>query len=215
MTSVFELAFTPLVLPRVGEAPVDVAEQANSARVRGYADGFAEGRKVARVEAQQQADGEQLRADQAAQQVREQAARALEALRCAEREIAERTAELASLSIERIEELAIELAELILGAELSDAARSAAHAWRRANEQMPPASWTHIALNPQDVDTLMADEATAAELAATTVTRSNDVDAGGALIELEHGAVDARVTVALARAVRMLRGEEGTAGVVE
>ena len=125
-------AFTPLVVPRVGETPIDIRGEADRARTRGYADGFAEGRRLALVEAEQQRMLDQQRAQDLQESYLHERGSALAALEAAHADYSRRVEEVSGLAADRIEELAVELAEWILGAELSDAARSAAHALRRA-----------------------------------------------------------------------------------
>lgn len=203
-----DTAFTPLVVPRVGETPTDVRDEAARARTRGYADGFAEGRRIALDEAraQRSAEAEQLRREREAYAV--QYASALAAFDGARSAMADRVDAMSALSVDRIEELAVELATEIIGAELSDPACSAAHALRRALTEMPVDRWTRIAVHPRDGETLRADAGSAAALAAVEIVDDASVSPGGAIVQITDGAVDLRVAEALRRASAALRGAD-------
>lgn len=207
-----EPAFLPLVAPRIGEPPADVRAETERARVRGYADGYAEGRRVAREEAHLAS----IAAEQQARRDREEfaagAGRALEALRAARMSVDARAAALEGVAVARMEELALELAALIVGVELSDPARSAAHALRRATAQAPTAEWVRIALDERDLAVLREDPTSAALLDGIAVEPSAAVGPGGAMVELTHGSVDTRVDAAFARAAAVLRGEDDEGG---
>ncbi|UPL15799.1 FliH/SctL family protein [Microbacterium galbinum] len=203
-----DTAFTPLVVPRVGETPTDVRDEAARARTRGYAEGFAEGRRIALDEARAQraAEAERLQQDRDARAVRYESA--LTALDDARSAVADRVRTTSALSADRIEELAVELAAAILGAELSDPARSAAHALRRALAQMPVDRWTRVAVHPRDGEILRADADAVAALHGVEMIDDASVSPGGAIVQIADGAVDVRVTEALRRASDALSGED-------
>jgi len=203
-----DTAFTPLVVPRVGETPTDVRDEAARARTRGYAEGFAEGRRIALDEArvQRAAEAERLQQDRDAQAVRYESA--LTALDDARSAVADRVRTTSALSADRIEELAVELAAAILGAELSDPARSAAHALRRALAQMPVDRWTRVAVHPRDGEILRADADAVAALHGVEMIDDASVSPGGAIVQIADGAVDVRVAEALRRASAALSGED-------
>ncbi|MFF7292680.1 FliH/SctL family protein [Microbacterium sp. NPDC008134] len=201
-----DTAFTPLVVPRVGETPTDVRDEARRARTRGYAEGFAEGRRIALDEAraQQVVVAERLQRERDAHA--ERSASALAALDDARSALGERVGAMSALSVDRIEELAVELASVILGAELSDAARSAAHAFRRAVAEMPVDRWTRIAVHPQDAAILRGDADAAAALQGVDMIDDASISPGGAIVQIVDGAVDLSVADALRRAGAALRG---------
>ncbi|GEB44478.1 hypothetical protein MTE01_04230 [Microbacterium testaceum] len=212
VTTVSDSVFTPLVLPRVGEAQPDVRAVADRARARGYADGFAEGRRDARVEL----ESERLAAERrvAARDAAADAAHraALSALGEARARLDAEIAALVASDVRRLEELAIEMAAEILRTEMSDAARSAAHAMRRAAAQTPRAAWVRVHLNERDLRTLH--DAAAAELAeGVEVVADADVDPGGAIVRIVHGSVDTRIGAALERArAELALDDDGEAG---
>lgn len=201
-------AFTPLVVPRVGETPIDIRSEADRARTRGYADGFAEGRRVAREQAQREQDAQQLRMNELQERYLHERGSALRALHASQISLDERIDELSGLAADRVEELALDLARAILGVELSDPARSAAHALRRALAEMPADRWTRVAFSERDAQTLRADPPAVEPLRGVDIVASSAVDAGGAIVEIEDGAVDTRITHALARAAAALHGDD-------
>ncbi|MFS0854166.1 FliH/SctL family protein [Microbacterium sp. 179-I 3D4 NHS] len=201
-------AFTPLAVPRVGATPTDVRGEADKARTRGYAEGFAEGRRIALEEARRRELQEEARMQDAREAQRRAHASALAALQSSQDEVERRIGELSELAADRIEDLAVSLATAILGVELSDPARSAAHALRRALAEMPAERWTRIAFHEADWAVLSEDEGGLDPLRGIRVVTSPDVDPGGAIVDIEHGAVDTRISQALARASAALRGDD-------
>lgn len=210
----FDSAFTPLVVPRLGEAPADVRGETERARTRGYADGFAEGRRIALAEAARLATAEQERVRMLREEDLHRRGSALAALQDARSALQDRVERLTALSVDRVEELAIGLASSILGAELSDPARSAAHALRRAVDEIPLYRWVRVSLDEDDLATLLADADAAEALQGIEVVAATGVGAGGAIVEFEDGAVDTRITEAVSRAGAALHGDAGAAGEV-
>lgn len=198
-------AFSPLVMPRVGEAPVDIRGEAEQARARGYADGFAEGLRRARGEAAEQAAVAERRQRELADEYRYERGSALRALEAARDALDARTEDLREVAVDDIEQLALELASTILAAELSDPARTAAHALRRAIAEVPVERWTRVLLSEQDARTVEADDELCALTEGVEVIGSSAVDPGGAVIEIEDGAIDTRIHAALRRVQAALR----------
>nr|WP_201469901.1 FliH/SctL family protein [Microbacterium hydrocarbonoxydans] len=200
-------AFTPLVMPRVGEPPLDLRAETEQARARGYADGYAEGVRRARDEAAHQADLTQRRERELTETYLHQRGSALRALDAARDALDARTESVRAVATETIEQLAVELAETILGTELADPARAAAHAVRRAVAEAPVDRWTRVLLSEQDAPVVEADDDLSGLMAGIEVVASSAVDPGGALIEVEDGEVDTRIVHALRRAQAQLRRE--------
>lgn len=207
-------AFTPLVVPRVGETPIDLRDEADRARARGYADGFAEGRRIALDEAEVQRASQEQRMHELRELYLHERGSGLRALESAHAALDRRIDELSMLTADRIEELAVALATAILGAELSDPARSAAHALRRALDEMPADRWTAVAFSEQDLRILQDEASTIEALRGIRISPSAAVDNGGAIVEIEDGAVDTRITAALTRAAAALDGDEQDAEVI-
>lgn len=206
-----ETDFTPIPVPRLGETPPDLAAEAERARSRGYADGYAQGLRSAteRGELQLSAERERMQRTHAAG-LREQAD-ALTAVRTAQDALEERIALLSDVSAQRIEALAVELARAILGAELSDPARSAAHALRRALAHMPISRWVRVTFDEADARMLENAPDASATLRGIEVVAAPGLGAGGAIVEIDAGAVDTRIAEALARAVAAVDGEDDDA----
>ncbi|MDQ1177203.1 FliH/SctL family protein [Microbacterium sp. SORGH_AS_0421] len=204
--------FTPLVVPRVGDARPDAREVVDRARARGYADGFAAGRRDARAELEREriADERRIAARDAAADAAHRAA--LSALGEAKARLDAEVGALVASDVRRLEELAVEMAAEILRTEMSDAARSAAHAMRRAAAQTPRAAWVRVHLNERDLRTLR--DAAAAELAeGVEVVADADVDPGGAIVRIAHGSVDTRIGAAFERArAELALDDDGEAG---
>ena len=132
---------------------------------------------------------------------------ALSAVRASSDALDQRIGELSALATDRIEELALELATTILAAELSEPARSASHALHRALVEVPVDRWTRVTFSPQDAAVLREETDAVATLNGVDLVESASVDRGGAIVEVEHGAVDTRISQALARAAAALRGD--------
>ena len=82
-----------------------------------------------------------------------------------------------------------------MGHELADAEGSARAAVHRATESSPVEA-PRVRLNPRDRALI-----TGRELSSDVVLIDDpSIEPGGALVELDHGSIDARVTTALARA---------------
>lgn len=192
-------AFAPVLFPRL-DGGTDGAEHAR-ARMRGYADGHAEGFRAGlaeaeaaqRVAAAQQADRE----DAAAREVES----AVSALHAAARSLGERERELTAAASDEVLRCAIELAELLLGAELSDAGSSAAAAARRALAVADAADIREVRLHPDDLRTIQTTES---DLTAFALVADDTLERGDAVATLAHGHIDARIGSALERARRAL-----------
>lgn len=204
--------FTPLVVPRVGETPIDLRGETDRARTRGYAEGFAEGRRIALDRAQVEQTEQALRMQEMQAAFVERAQAALDAVRSARAALEQRVTDVADLDADRIEHLAVELASAIVGAELSDPARSAAHALRRALDEMPVGRWTRVSFSTRDARTLRADGEAMATIGEVELVASDAVDDGGSVVEIADGAVDARIGAAFARVRAALRGDDEPAG---
>lgn len=206
-----DAAFTPLVPPRLGgSAPApDARAITEKARVRGYADGFAEGRRRAEQELAHARAELAARTAQHDADAREALRTALAAVDAVRSDLRARVAGLVAADVERVEELAIDLAEAILDVELSDAARSAAHAVRRAVAEAPVSTWVRVHLAERDAQTLR--DGGASVMTEAEIVVSTDVDAGGAVVELADARVDTRLSSAFARAREALRIDDGGA----
>ena len=108
-----------------------------------------------------------------------------------------RERELTSAAQEEVLRCAIELAELILAGELSDAGAAAGIAARRALAAATPEAIREVRLHPDDLRVLQDTEH---DLSSFTLTADDTLDRGDAVAVLEHGRIDARIRTALERA---------------
>lgn len=192
-------AFSPVLFPRL-DGRADGAEHAR-ARMRGYAEGHAEGFRTGLAEAeaaQRVAAAQQADRDAAAARAVESA---ISALHTAARSLGERERELTAAASDEVLRCAIELAELILGAELSDAGASATAAARRVLAVADPAEIREVRLHPDDLRTLPTAES---DLTAFALVADETLERGDAVATLAHGHIDARIGSALERARRAL-----------
>lgn len=192
-------AFSPVLFPRLDGR--ESGEEHARARMRGYADGHAEGFRAGRAEAEAaQRAAEDARTAREAIAAREIES-AVTSLQAAARSLGDRERELTAASEDQVLRCAIELAELIIVGELSDAGASAAAAARRAIAGADPAEIREVRLHPDDLRTLRG---SAAEPAGIALIGDDSLDRGDAVASLAHGHIDARVASALARARRAL-----------
>jgi flagellar assembly protein FliH len=192
-------AFAPVRFPRLDGREIG-AEHA-AARLRGYAEGHAEGFRAGSAEAaaaRRTAEAEQTARDAAAAREMESA---VTALRAAARSLGDRERELTAAAQDQVLRCAIELAELIIAGELTDAGAAAAAAARRAIVGADPAEVREVRLHPDDLRML---EGTDDALAAFALVADDTLDRGDAVAILDHGRIDARIGSALERARRAL-----------
>ncbi|WP_434614069.1 FliH/SctL family protein [Arthrobacter sp. A5] len=98
----------------------------------------------------------------------------------------------------------LELAEAVIGKELSDGEHSARAALTRAMTQRAAAGTYAVRMNPADLATLDADTLAGARVRLVPDT---ELAPGDAMAEFEYGYLDARIGTALARAKDALRGD--------
>jgi flagellar assembly protein FliH len=100
---------------------------------------------------------------------------------------------------------AMELAETIIGVELSDSELSARAALARVLAVPPPAGTVTVRMNPSDLSVLS--EADKAASGAVFIADAG-LGRGDAMAEYEHGHLDARIGTALSRARAALLAED-------
>lgn len=191
--------FAPAVFPRlIGSADGSERERA---RVRGYAEGHAEGFRAASAEVTEtHRRAEESRRAQDAAAARELDA-AVAALHAAAASFATRERELTTATESRVVDAAIELAEIILAAELTDAGASAAAAVRRALAEVDAAAMRELRVHPDDLRTLTRHDGAPNGVA---LIADPELERGDALVVLEDGHIDARIAAGLHRARRAL-----------
>ncbi|GAA0426248.1 FliH/SctL family protein [Leifsonia naganoensis] len=211
-----DTAFAPLAIPVLAETAQEQAALA-SARSRGYATGFADGRRAAAEEqAAWLAAADEARALQE-EQVSARIGVLAQALRAAAVELREATVPVLAEVEDVLVEAAFELASAVVGDALGDRVAAARAAVARALSGETAGEVAVVRLNPDDLALLVEAEAEAEEQAAsggnarTSSTLVTGIPAprlvpdpsiapGDAIGELPAGWLDARISTALARA---------------
>jgi flagellar assembly protein FliH len=172
-----------------------------AARAQGYAVGWAEGRRAGEEHARAEAGRETAEwaaehADRAAEHEH-----ALEALRQAAQRLERTVAEVCTAVETHSVEVALQLAEAIVGREVALAADPAADAMRRALALVPEGTAVTVRLHPADRSSLDA-----AEFAEYAVRLADDptLARGDAAVDTDKSVVDATVAAALARVREVL-----------
>ena len=175
------------------------------ARVGGYAAGWAEGTRAAAVAAQRAAERVAERVEEERAVARAQVDAALATLASAARAVNDRTIPVVEESHELIVRLALDLAEAIVGVELSSSERSARSALARALAVPAGTEIVAIRLNPQDLAHLDLLAGAAAKAGVVGVPDGVELVAdatlapGDAISDLPTGYLDARVATGAAR----------------
>lgn len=193
-----ETGFSPFSFP----ALPDGSRADQRASIRGHTAGYAAGRRLAEQELEALRESIVRESVQRAEQASAELQLALEALERSAEEFNNRELPLLNSVDAAIAAAAVELAEVIIGRELSSADDSARAAVARAmQEVVAPANV--VRLNPEDIATITARgrHKPRIELVAdATLSR------GDAVVELADGSIDARVSSSLARARAALQG---------
>jgi len=189
-----EQAFSPLAFPAL-------PGQGNHERdsIRGHAAGYAAGRKQAEAEAavlREQISAEAARATALATA---ELRAANDALARAAAEFRSRQAPVLASVDASIAAAAIELAEAIVGHELSSGDGSARAAIERASAEAVPAG-SVVRLNPHDIRVIEAEGGAP----GVELVPDHSLQRGDAVVDLAHGSIDARVSASLARAKAVL-----------
>jgi flagellar assembly protein FliH len=190
-----DTAFSELSYPTIFSPS---AEEVNErARVRGHAAGYAAGLRaaeaeVARVAERVHAERESLRADAATA-----LASALAALEAAVARVADLDSLVLAESDSALAAASIELAESIIGRELSDGPASARVALSRALSTVDPAVALDVRISPVDLAVLSANDI---ESSVVNLVADPGLDRGDAIVDVPEGRVDARISSALDRA---------------
>ncbi len=187
-----EQAFSPLSFPALpGQAKSDERDA-----IRGHAAGYAAGRKQAEAELAGLRERLESEAAEASEAARARIGSALEALARAASDFRSRQAPVLQSVDASIASAAIELAEAIVGHELSTAGGSARAALDRASVEAVPAG-SIVRLNPQDIAVIVAEGGAQPGL---ELVADYSLERGDAVVDLQHGSLDARVSASLQRA---------------
>lgn len=195
-------AFAPAVFPRFRDADADADRR--QARVRGYADGHAEGFRAGMAEAAAATEAAESQRRDADARARGDLADARAAVNAAAEALAARMQELTGVAEQQISARAVELAEVILAEVLKDRDLAAASALRRALTERHGEVPVEVRLSPADVRTL---ELLGALPERTSVVADDTLAPGDGVAVMADGIVDARVATALERARRVLAEE--------
>jgi len=186
-----ESAFSPLMFPAL---PGQASDERDS--IRGHATGYAAGRKHAEAEMALLRDSIREEGERARGQARGEVQSALDALAAATADFRARQVPVLQSVDASIAAAAIELAEAIVGHELSTTDGSARAALDRASLEVVPAG-SVVRLNPQDIQVIIAEGGTQA---GVELVADANLERGDAMVELVHGSIDARVSASLSRA---------------
>ncbi|MGX1793285.1 FliH/SctL family protein [Microbacterium sp. NPDC055312] len=192
-------AFAPAVFPRLRDADADAERR--RARQRGYADGHAEGFRVASAAAASAAAAARAEREQADAEAARALASALAALDAAADALSARADALAQADERRMSALAVELAETIVGEALADREFAALSALRRALSAGDGDRPVEVRLSTADEQLLRQHTAVPPGLPLAV---DDTLTAGDAVVVLDDGMVDARIGAALQRARRAL-----------
>lgn len=201
MPSSTEKTFSRMAFPQLQKQD---ATAENEGYVHGHSAGYAAGLRAAEAEYRKKA--EQLEAAFSARSEHQRAAadRTLAVLNSAVRALHARNAPVLSAAEDVLAAAAVELAEAVLGQELSDGEKSARAALARALAGADPSEIVTVRMNPADLAVLGGTDISQAEV---RLTADPALDPGDAVAVLPDGFLDARIGTALARAKQALTGE--------
>lgn len=189
-----EAVFLPMAFPTLRDGDRAAAEARGAAQ--GHAAGYAAGLRQAAAEVAERdarRDAELTAALSAAQAKSD---RAIAALTAATRALDERALPLVSEAEESIVTLAVQLAEALVGQELSVAEAAARLAVERVLAVAGPDSVRAVRLNPGDLAALDENVRRRSRL---TLVADPTIASGDAVADLDDGFLDARVSTAMGR----------------
>lgn len=184
--------------------PAQLGNAATSASVAsgyatGYAAGFAAGSRAAAVAASAAASRAQECARVEAERRLRDTRAALAALAAAAEAARARTAPVLAEAISELRASAVDLAEALLGAELSQGDNSARAALGRALAARGEAEVVRIRLNPADLACVRAEPGGTRPPTGVELVPDAALAPGDALCDLEEGFLDARLAAAVER----------------
>ena len=194
-----ESAFSPINFPSLPNGRGDDER----ASIRGHAAGYAAGRKQVERELDALKETIAIETSRQNERHRTEVQLALDALERSAADFRSRQLPLLTAVDTAIASAAIELAEAIVGHELSSADDAARAALDRAVTEAGPTE-SSIRLNPQDIAVIEAELPTRSHL---RLVPDLTLDRGDAMVDVPDGTIDARVSTSLARARAALRDE--------
>lgn len=186
--------FSLVNFPDLGGSGVEAAEE--QARTRGHAAGYAAGLRAAEVALDRERRAEAAERAAVAALAHERAEAHAALLRAAVASINSRTAPVLDEAHQLIAHGAIDLAEAIIGIELSDAPRAARAAVTRALRDVDPAVVLVVRMNPSTLAALEDD----CVVEGISYVADPSIAPGDAVTDFAEGYLDARISSAIARA---------------
>jgi flagellar assembly protein FliH len=190
-----ETTFAELTYPSL--ISVGSEDEAERARVRGHAAGYAAGRREAEAEMARVADRAAAERDALRSGAATALASALAALEAATARVSELAGLVLADSDTALAAAAIELAESILGRELADGENSSRVALARAFATIEPDTVLDVRVSPIDLAVLSA---SGIESSAVRLIGDPGLAQGDAVVHVPDGRIDARISSALDRA---------------
>lgn len=186
--------FSLVNFPDLGGSGVEAAEE--QARTRGHAAGYAAGLRAAEVALDRERRAEAAERAAVAALAHERAEAHAALLRAAVASINSRTAPVLDEAHQLIAHGSIDLAEAIIGIELSDAPRAARAAVTRALRDVDPAVVLVVRMNPSTLAALEDD----CVVEGISYVADPSIAPGDAVTDFAEGYLDARISSAIARA---------------
>lgn len=190
-----DASFSRVTFPTLKTSAQDAVEV--SSRAAGHAAGYAAGLRAAAEEMAAQAALQEEALAEAIAEGRARIDAAVATLNAAAEALNQRTIPLLAEAQDALAATAIDLAEAVIGRELSDSDTSATSAMHRALAGVDPALVHLVRLHPDDLAALDADTISAA---GVSFTADASLSRGDAVTEFADGYLDARITAALERA---------------
>ena len=189
-----DASFTRVSFPALGAGAHDKVEAA--ARVKGHAAGYIAGIKAAAEISEQRDRRREAEFSAAAEVERARSVRALATLTAATIALNQRTLPVIADAQDALAAAAIDIAEAVIGHELSTGVASARSALTRALTSVNPSDIHIVRMNPADLDELTDDIRSAA---AVEFSADPTLARGDAVTEFAEGYLDARIASAVAR----------------
>lgn len=194
--------FRVLSLPALSDLDSERTER--QARTRGHAAGYSAGLRAAHAHLATQQAAQAAAHAQALAEGRDAIDQAIRALAAATRAAETRALPVLQQAEDTLAGAAIDLAEAIIGHELSEGEASARSALARVLGAPSTVGLTLIRMNPEDLARVDAENGVPA---GVDLVADPSLDRGDALAQLPDGFLDARIGAALARARAALLGE--------
>jgi flagellar assembly protein FliH len=203
MTSSTDTPFSRVVFPPLKSSRDAAAD--NLAYAQGHSAGYSAGRRKAAAEAEELRRRMVREHAAALSHVEDRTTAALASLAAATRALEAAVIPVVTDAQEALAHSAMDLAETIVGRELSSASAGARAALARATAGGPETGKRTVRMHPLDLASL--DNSTK-EAAGVTFAADETLPRGDAITEFEAGYLDARISTALVRARQALTGDD-------